>query len=558
MKGNTIISPRLIYFYALAALMLPNIALCLTEGMPMAACVANVLMPLPVYICLLSLSAKTGKTVWCLFPLIFLAAFQLVLLYLFGQGIISVDMFLNVVTSNPGEMAELLDRLLPAVVGVLSIYIPLLVIAAISLRRHLHIGADFQATARKAAAITAPLGVGALAWAWTTAPSYSPTDHLYPANVLYNLGLAVVRAHNSATYNERVADFTFGARTSHGDDSTEVYIMVIGETARASNFAIYGYNRPTTPRMSSMNGIVAFSRATTQSNTTHKSVPMLLSAASAADYSLLDRQKGIMQAFREADFKTLFLSNQRRNHSYIDFLASQADSCWYADSETSKGGMGYDSILLPHVRQALATCPGRLFIVLHTYGSHFCYRERYPREYSYFKPDIRDEAKAENREDLINAYDNSIRYTDHILGEIADMLQQSGRTAAMLYASDHGENIFDDERNLFLHASPSPSWQELHVPLVVWLSDAYSTRYAAQAKALAENSKKDVETSRSVFHTMTGMAGISMKGSDMTANLASPMYREKPRSYLTDHNTQTDAPFSAKLNPTYIPFCKKW
>ena len=82
--------------------------------------------------------------------------------------------------------------------------------------------------------------------------------------------------------------------------------------------------------------------------------------------------------------------------------------------------------------------------------------------------------------------------------------------------------------------------------------------YAAQAKALAENSKKDVETSRSVFHTMTGMAGISMKGSDMTANLASPMYREKPRSYLTDHNTQTDAPFSAKLNPTYIPFCKKW
>ena len=113
MKGNTLISPRLIYFYTLAALVLPNIALCLTEGMPMAACVANVLMPLPVYIWLLSLSAKTGKTVWCLFPLIFLAAFQLVLLYLFGQGIISVDMFLNVVTSNPGEMAELLDRLLP-------------------------------------------------------------------------------------------------------------------------------------------------------------------------------------------------------------------------------------------------------------------------------------------------------------------------------------------------------------------------------------------------------------------------------------------------------------
>ena len=326
MKGHILISPRLIYFYALTAFMLPNITLCLTEGMPIAACAANVMLPLPIYIWLLSLSVNTGKSVWFMFPLIFLAAFQMVLLYLFGQGIISVDMFLNVVTSNPGEMAELLDRLLPAVVGVLAIYIPLLIIAAIAIRRKLQLHTSFLLMAHKATAIMLPFGVGALAWTWTTVPAYSPTDHLYPANVLYNLGLAVVRAHNSATYNERVADFTFGARTSHGDDSTEVYIMVIGETARASNFAIYGYNRPTTPRMSSMSGIVAFGRATTQSNTTHKSVPMLLSAASAADYSLLDSQKGIMQAFREAGFTTLFLSNQRRNHSYIDFLASQADS----------------------------------------------------------------------------------------------------------------------------------------------------------------------------------------------------------------------------------------
>ena len=548
MKGHTLISPRLIYFYALTAFMLPNITLCLTEGMPIAACVANVMLPLPIYIWLLSLSVNTGKSVWFMFPLIFLAAFQMVLLYLFGQGIISVDMFLNVVTSNPGEMAELLDRLLPAVVGVLAIYIPLLIIAAIAIRRKLQLHTSFLLMAHKATAIMLPFGVGALAWTWTTVPAYSPTDHLYPANVLYNLGLAVVRAHNSATYNERVANFTFGARTSHGDDSTEVYIMVIGETARASNFAIYGYNRPTTPRMSSMSGIVAFGRATTQSNTTHKSVPMLLSAASAADYSLLDSQKGIMQAFREAGFTTLFLSNQRRNHSYIDFLASQADSCWYAESENHQKGMDYDNILLPHVRRALDTCRGRLFIVLHTYGSHFCYRERYPREFAFFKPDIRDEAKAENREDLINAYDNTILYTDYILGEIADMLQQSGRTAAMMYTSAHGENIFDDDRNLFLHASPRPSWYELHVPLVVWLSNAYSVRHVAQAKALADNSKKEVETSRSVFHTMTGMAGSSMEASDTTANLASPMYREKPRSYLTDHNTQTDAPFNTKCN----------
>ena len=118
-----------------------------------------------------------------MFPLIFLAAFQMVLLYLFGQGIISVDMFLNVVTSNPGEMAELLDRLLPAVVGVLAIYIPLLIIAAIAIRRKLQLHTSFLLMAHKATAIMLPFGVGALAWTWTTVPA----DHASPAGSAHRI-----------------------------------------------------------------------------------------------------------------------------------------------------------------------------------------------------------------------------------------------------------------------------------------------------------------------------------------------------------------------------------
>lgn len=124
-------------------------------------------------------------------------------------------------------------------------------------------------------------------------------------------------------------------------------------------------------------------------------------------------------------------------------------------------------------------------MVLHTYGSHFNYQERYPRNFAFFKPDSKSEAKPENRRDLLNAYDNTIRYTDYILHGIVERLQKwektqaktdgvySQPTSAMLYTSDHGENIFDDDRRLFLHAAPKASDYELHVPFIIWTSDGY-------------------------------------------------------------------------------------
>ncbi len=148
----------------------------------------------------------------------------------------------------------------------------------------------------------------------------------------------------------------------------------------------------------------------------------------------------------------------------------------------------------------------KLFVVLHTYGSHFNYQERYPRSFAYFKPDSRSEAKSENRRDLLNAYDNTIRYTDYILHGIIERLQKwegiqtktdgvyGQPISAMLYTSDHGENIFDDERCLFLHAAPKASDYELHVPFIIWTSDGYGKQYPDILKALGDNRTKQVQT----------------------------------------------------------------
>ena len=192
--------------------------------------------------------------------------------------------------------------------------------------------------------------------------------------------------------------------------------------------------------------------------------------------------------------------------------------------------------MLSMVKDVLAQRRNKVLIVLHTYGSHFDYSERYPRQMAHFLPDKPTEARYENRVSLVNAYDNSIRYTDWLLYRLTRLLSEYGGQSAMAYTSDHGENIFDDQRRLFLHASPQASEYELRVPFIVWQSDAYRRAYPAVGKALQANKNRAVQTSASFFHTILNLAGLDTPCYDATLSVASPAYRERPLQYLTDHN----------------------
>lgn len=553
---------KFIYWYAVIALTVPNVALCFSEHLSTWAALANIVLPFAVYMALMSICRKPGKMVWWLFLIIFFAAFQIVLLYLFGKGVIAVDMFLNLVTTNPGEAMELLDNLIPGVASVFILYLPLLILGVVSIRSKKApvLCASLRKRYCQWASALAIVGCIFVATAYLSHPSnntqlddhhaaqYSVLDDLYPVNAFYNLYLAVKRNNASIHYKDASANFRFEAQATHPEDSCEVYVMVIGETARAMNFSLYGYQRDTNPRLSTTTGLVTFSDVTTQSNTTHKSVPMLLSQASATDFERLFHEKGILQAYREAGFHTVFLSNQRPNHSFIDFLGEQADQWFFLKTgdgnqagrelagATSKDGNYYDADLLPILDKILNQKRKKEFIVLHTYGSHFNYMERYPREMAHFLPDTHCEAKLENRPDLINAYDNTIRYTDFVLSGVIERLRKHGGMSAMLYTSDHGENIFDDAHKLFLHASPRASEYELRVPFLVWTSQSFRQLLPEVSRALSANSHKQAQSSRSAFHTMLNIGGISTRYLQTHMSLASMQYQPAPLLYLNDHN----------------------
>lgn len=564
---NKVSSGTFLYWYTVVALLLPNIALCFTERLSFWAGAANVLLPLALYMWFFSVARCPGKMVWWAFLFVFFAAFQLVLLYLFGTGVIAVDMFLNLVTTNPGEVMELLDNLVPAVVGVFVIYLPLLILAVIHIRKKHQISVSFQHHIRKWGMEVGSIGLFCLLACYVVVDGYRVRNQLYPVNICYNLYLAFERNAASENYREASRDFKFDARSEHSADAPEVYVMVVGETARVHNFSLYGYSRNTNPLLSKIPGIKAFPNVTTQSNTTHKSVPMLLSAASAEDFERLFHEKGILAAFKEAGFHTVFISNQLSNHSFVDFLGEQADEHYFLKKEDASQGNHYDEDLLQKLDEILPLADAsssahyryrKLFVVLHSYGSHFNYQERYPRSFAYFKPDSRSEAKPENRRDLLNAYDNTIRYTDYILHGIIERLQKwegvqaktdgvyVQPTSAMLYTSDHGENIFDDDRRLFLHAAPKASDYELHVPFIIWTSDGFSKQYPDILKALGENQSKQVQSSLSAFHTMLGIGGILTRYRLDEYSVASGKYHPMKLLYLDDHDEaipQEDAKF---------------
>ena len=521
------------YYLFLFVLTLPNLVLSTTEQLTWGGRIAGVAMPLAVYWLLLSLSRKTGRTMIMMLPVLFLGAFQMVLTYLYGRGPIAVDMWLNLVTTNSGEVGELLSQLLPAIVWVVVIYIPTLALAATLWARKRHAPDTFVKKQRLPAlcATTAALLYTATLTALTP---YSPTNDMFPLNAVCNFGMAFGRQTVSVRYKESSKDFKYYAKCSFADNEAETLVLVIGETSRADNWQLYGYSRKTNPLLTQTKGLTVFTDYMSQSNTTHKSVPILLSLAEADNYDILYHTKGIMQAFREAGYHTVFLSNQQRNHSFIDFLGEQADDCLFL--RDSHPDNAYDTDLLVPLAQKLARQKGRrTFVVLHTYGSHFSYADRYPDFMRKFQSDQYDGAKRQYRPQLINAYDNSICQTDLLLRRIIEQLTAHGGSAAMVYTSDHGEDIFDDARHLFLHASPFPSFWQLHVPLIVWTSPTYRQRHDAITSALDANRHKAAE-SNSVFHTLLTMGGVTPSYRNDSLSLASPTYTSHRRLFIDDHN----------------------
>lgn len=530
---------HLVFLFALLFIV-PNCVFIFTEPLPITVGIASLIIPYAFWVAFLLLARKPGIVVWCLLPKLILDGGQLVLLYLFGESVIAVDMFLNLTSSTASEASELLGNIFLVIIGVFFFYtLPTLLLATLSVRMKKKLDNSFRKKWAVRSLGVLVLGIVLCLLAPIQDHKVSIKDDFYPANALYNLYFAVDKAGKNSNYHITSADFTFNAaKPVQATGKREIYVLVVGETSRAMEWSLYGYDRPTTPRMEKLDGLVHFTDVVTQSNNTHKSVPIILSAASAEAYDVIYDEKSIVTAFKEAGFRTVVIANQNLSTSMIGSFYREADK--FVDMSKCKPKSAYltslhDGELLPYLKEELDKTEGNLFFVIHTYGSHFNYHERYPKTFATFTPDKAEGIRASYKKQLRNAYDNSILYTDYVLGEITDMLAQTDACASMLYLSDHGEDIFDDARARYLHASPIPTYYQLHIPYIIWFSETYRNTYPEKYATASSHQSLPVSTN-SVFHTVLDLAGIKTAVADSTLAVSNPAFAVRDRMYLGDHD----------------------
>ncbi len=523
----------LIALYFIVALIIPNCILAYTESYSIWSTEALILLPLGFYMMWSVALRRSGIMIWLGFPFIFFCAFQIVLLYLFGNSVIATDMFTNVLTTNPGEAGELLSNIYPSVIFVCLLYLPLLWLATREIARRRYLTRTTRRIIGWSGAALFAVGMLTL---W---PAYRVSEdkhvlrnEIFPINVIYNVGLSASEFRKTYRYEETSSDFRYEAKRVTEINDREIYVYIIGEASRAMSWQLYGYERKNNPNLSQIDDITLFRDVLTQSNTTHKSVPLLLSSINTHEHEELYRRRGLPALFNEAGFETWFISNQSPQGAMIDNLAHDAQHIRYVEAPR------YDMQLLDEMRAAIEQSRSKkLFFILHCYGSHFSYHQRYPRDFALFQPDDDVAISAGSAEMLRNAYDNSVLYTDYFLAQTIAYLRTLTDTAsALLYCADHGEDLFDDRRGRFLHSSPTTTAYQLYVASLAWFSENYRCYFPEKVAAAVANADAPA-TTHAMFHTIADMASVEGRYVEKKSALTSAAYdRKVSRRYLNDHN----------------------
>jgi lipid A ethanolaminephosphotransferase len=338
-----------------------------------------------------------------------------------------------------------------------------------------------------------------------------------PYNSIYGLAhLGVGQAAQAQQSLQPIGeDARFAGPVAASEQSGPLLVFVVGETLRAANVALGGYARDTSPRLMPLKRageLVYFDQVASCGTNTQTSLPCMFSSLGRTD----DRSQNLenlLDVLQRAGLAVLWMDNQSGCKGVCDRVANTNTSA-LSDPVLCPAGECFDEMLIKQLpeqlkrldaqRQARATVA-----VLHMMGSHGpAYYKRTPETHKHFKPECQDQALQNCANDaVLNAYDNTARYTDHVLGELINWLGQQARPTALLFVSDHGESL--GENGLYLHGMPyavAPS-EQTHVPMALWLSPQWQQTQQLSLGCLQAKASQALSHDN-LFHTVLGMTQV--------------------------------------------------
>lgn len=337
-----------------------------------------------------------------------------------------------------------------------------------------------------------------------------------PLNSFYALGEVVAKPlqRNETAILPLGEDAKLGA-TYAGQSKPPLLLLVLGETGRSVNFGLNGYSRATTPELAKEN-VASQRNAWSCGTSTAASVPCMFSNFGRQAYdSRPANYEGLLDVLQHAGLAVLWLDNQSGCKGVCDRVpnvdTSQLKVPGLCDADEC-----FDEVMLKGLNERIAALPAErrargVVLVMHQMGSHGpAYYKRSPAAFKKFLPECTDNAlQSCTPEGLVNAYDNSIVYTDHLLGSAIQWLkgQEATSAPAMLYLADHGESL--GENNLYLHGMPyaiAPDVQK-HVPWITWLSPEFEQRTKITTACVKQQLDAPISHDH-YFHSVLGLMNV--------------------------------------------------
>lgn len=339
-----------------------------------------------------------------------------------------------------------------------------------------------------------------------------------PFNTLYAVGHLATRSLRRGPMQLLPIgeDVRLGARYQ-AQARPPLLVLVLGETGRSGNFGINGYGRNTTPELA-QEQVASFRDAWSCGTSTAASVPCMFSHLGRSAFE--DRRsnyENLLDVAQRAGLAVLWVDNQAGCKGVCDRVA-QASTTALQDPAMCAGDSCWDGMLLAQLDQRIAALPAErrargVLVVLHQMGSHGpAYYQRAPVAFKRFLPECTSTALQDcSRAEVVNAYDNTIAYTDHVLASTIGWLKAQSRQAdtAMVYVADHGESL--GENNLYLHGMPyalAPDVQK-HVPWITWLSPGFERRSGITTDCLRR--RDDRVSHDNYFHSVLGLLDLQTR-----------------------------------------------
>ena len=315
------------------------------------------------------------------------------------------------------------------------------------------------------------------------------------------------------------------------DESTMV--LVIGESTNRSRMSLYGYDRNTSPNLLKLkDDLVVFDNVYSPRPYTIEVLQQSLTFADEENPSLYLTKPNLINVMKQAGYTTYWITNQQTQtkiNTMLTTFSKMCDNQIYLNNNQKQNSYSYDEVVLKPLKDILSNdSTKKKFIVVHLLGTHNKYEYRYPRSFAIFdNMEVNDNRLDDRERSYYNEYDNAVYYNDYVVSKIIEEIKIYKKSAALLYFSDHGEEVFDNKDIKKLGRSEdAPTLAMYSIPFLIYKNNKFKNKTIDSE--ISKTYEHRLYSSSNLIYTFTDLAGLSFKDFDSSKSIINKNYLERP------------------------------